>query len=377
MSTALNQINQTTNIKNIAVIYGGFSEREVSLNSGRNISLTLNGIVSNDGRSDSKLYRVYPVEITTSCQWQLENIARLQEINKISTGFLTIAQMDAVPNGGEFINILDTATGSNWFKDNQIDLAYLALHGGWGENGGIQSFLDYLGVKYTGSGAGATALCMDKLKTQEIVSYNMAQSNTKNNLKNNIKVPQTICVDFSSQTIDDVDTLIQKNIGYPVFAKPRDGGSSFGNRLVSQKNDLLGLEGVYLLQEVVLGKEITVPVLGGLAMPIVEIISDNNFDYFDKYLSAQTQEICPANISFEFTNQIQTIAQNIHTWLGCEGLSRSDFMISIKDGTETIYYLETNTTPGCTASSLCPKSAKAMSMTMAQFLEKQIYNKNS
>ena len=355
--------------KKIAVIYGGFTEREVSLNSGRNIALNLN-----------YSYTVYPIEITNDGQWQLDKILRLQEINKISAGFLTIEQIDSIPNDSLPISILDTATGFNWFETNQIDLVYLALHGGWGENGGIQSLLDYLDVRYTGSRASSSALCMDKLKTQEIVSYNLMQNAAKNpvDLYKNLKIPHTICVDFDLQNIVDIDNLIQKNFGYPTFAKPRDGGSSCGNRLIEQKDDLVGLNGLYLLQEVVVGREITVPVLStaydtsldSLAMPIVEIISSNNFDYFDKYLSTQTQEICPAKISIELTNQIQKIAQNIHLWLGCSGLSRSDFIIT----QDEIYYLETNTTPGCTASSLCPKSAKAMGMTMLEFLEKQLKN---
>ena len=329
---------------NIAVIYGGFNfEREVSLNSGRNIVTSL----------DKSKFNVFPVEIQNNRTWILQDIANLEQINQISSGFLTEKELPKT-------NKIATINPWNWFADNKIDLVYLALHGEWGESGGIQSLLDYLQILYTGSDALASALAMDKLKTQEIVA--------------NYDVPiiPTLSVDFGNRA--NLETEIANFLQYPLFAKPRHGGSSCGNKILNNYQDSLDLKGAYILQKIIKGRELTVPVLGNtlenlVQMPIIEIVADNNFDYFDKYLSPKTQEICPAQIDANLSQKIQELAKTAHFALGCSGLSRSDFLITDKN---KIFYLETNTTPGCTASSLCPKSAKAIGWSMQQFLEKQI-----
>ena len=329
---------------NIAVIYGGFNfEREVSLNSGRNIATSL----------DKTKFRVFPLEIQNNRTWILQDIAKLEQINQISNGFLTEKELPKTDK-------ITTINPWNWFVDNKIDLVYLALHGEWGESGGIQSLLDYLQIPYTGSDALASALAMDKLKTQEILSHY------------GIPIIPTLSVDFSNRA--NLETEIANFLEYPLFAKPRHGGSSCGNKILHNYQDSLDLEGIYVLQKIIKGRELTVPVLGNnletlVQMPIVEIVADNNFDYFDKYLSSKTQEICPAKIDSNLSFQIQNFAKSAHFVLGCSGLTRSDFLITDEN---KIFYLETNTTPGCTAASLCPKSAKAIGWSMQQFLEKQI-----
>ena len=326
---------------NIAVFFGGFnSEREVSLNSGRNIALSL----------DKSRYNVFPLELTKDRNWKETSLELLQDHDLIASGFLTESQMSQIHN--TFVSFSDL---SFWLKNNKIDLVFLALHGGWGENGGVQSLLDLYEVPYTGSNALSSAICMDKVKTQEIVSIH------------NIKTPKTIVANFEFNSTESITEVIRSKL--PLFAKPNSGGSSQGNRLIQELTDLEGLEGEYLLQEVIKGRELTVPVLGESALPVIEIISENNFNYFDKYLSSQTREICPADLIPEMSKEIQRQAIIAHKALGCRGLSRSDFMLT-QDG--SIIYLETNTTPGCTASSLCPKAAKALGWSMPKFLDKQI-----
>jgi D-alanine-D-alanine ligase len=331
---------------NVAVIYGGFGEeREVSLNSGLNIVANL----------DKTKFNVFPLEIRNDRNWILQDIEKLEQISKLKNGFLTEKEFLKQNDLQENIQIINPW---NWFAENKIDVAYLALHGKWGEDGGIQSLLDYLQIAYTGSGALASSIAMDKLKTQQILSnYGI------------LTVP-TLAVDFGNR--EGLESEIKDFLEYPLFAKPRFGGSSCGNKVLNNYQDSLELGGEYMLQKIIKGKEFTAPIMGNtkiIEMPIIEIISDNNFDYFDKYISTKTQEICPAQIDFNLQKELQKYAKIAHIQLGCSGLTRSDFLVT---NINEIFYLETNTTPGYAISSLCPKSAKAMGWSISQFLEFQI-----
>jgi D-alanine-D-alanine ligase len=331
---------------NVAVIYGGFGEeREVSLNSGLNIVTNL----------DKTKFNVFPLEIRNDRSWILQDIDKLEQISKLKSGFLTEKEFLKQEDLQENTQIINPW---NWFAQNKIDVAYLALHGKWGEDGGVQSLLDYLQIAYTGSEALASSVAMDKLKTQQILSnYGI------------LTVP-TLAVNFEDR--ENLETKIKKFLEYPLFAKPRFGGSSCGNKILNNYQDSLELSGKYLLQKIIQGREFSAPIMGNtkiIEMPIIEIISENNFDYFDKYISTKTQEICPAKIGLNLQKELQKYAKMAHLELGCSGLTRSDFLVTDKN---EIFYLETNTTPGYAISSLCPKSARAMSWSISQFLEFQI-----
>jgi D-alanine-D-alanine ligase len=241
------------------------------------------------------------------------------------------------------------------------DLVFNAMHGKYGEDGQIQALLDILKMKYTGSGLLASALGMDKAKCYEIVD------------KFEIDVPKT----YEIQSIKELDYL---DLPFPLFVKPNNGGSSIASAKVENQSQLIsivqeGLEhsDLILVQEMLVGDEYTCPILGSgghaIALPVGLIKSNNEFfDYAAKYESNLTQEIFPAPIEEKLTKTIQEISLEVHKILGCKGLSRSDFIVT----NDRVVFLEINTSPGMTASSLCPKSALAHGLNMEQLLNRII-----
>lgn len=261
---------------------------------------------------------------------------------------------------------------------NDDDLAFLktfqlffnALHGEYGEDGKLQEFLDRLGVSYTGSGAAVSRLAIDKVKTMEYVE------------KAKIKVPEFFCV-TANETAEGVAEKIKGVFHYPIIVKPNDSGSTLGLSLVQNEAGLAeALEKAghvtaeIIVQRYIFGREFTCGILGNstdtdlLMLPPVEIIIKNQiFDFNDKYFSKETQELCPAPLDKFTIQRIQEQALLAHRTLGCDGLSRTDFRM---DGTGQLYFLETNTSPGLTKGSLCPKEAAAAGIGMPQFLDRII-----
>lgn len=246
-------------------------------------------------------------------------------------------------------------------KDLDADIVFNALHGKYGEDGQIQSLLEMMDIKYTGSGILASSLGMDKLKCYEIVD------------KFDIDIPKT----YEVTTVKELDYI---SLPFPLFVKPNDGGSSIASGVVKDNKELRemvekGLECSkrILIQEVIEGDEYTCPVLGSgghaTVLPVGLIKTENTFfDFEAKYESKGTTETFPAPIDEEQSKIIQEIALEVHKILGCKGISRSDFIIN-KD---RIVFLEINTSPGMTAQSLCPKSALAYGLDMPQLLQRII-----
>ncbi len=330
----------------IAVISGGLSnEREVSLKSGEQVF----------GNLDDEKYEKYLIEITKNGKWlATKNNLQIEDRNK-----------------NKSLVIMDSEKGIAENDLNVYSVVFLALHGTFGEDGRIQSVLDILGVPYTGSGVLASALGMDKLKSSEFVRTL------------EIKTPNFLhFYDKNDVNIDDIDKQVESRIGYPCVVKPIESGSSIGISIVKEKKDLdEAIKKAYnehdkiIVEEFIEGREITCGVLGNNfdkeleALPPVEIISKNEFfDYNAKYFSEDTEEICPAEISDDLTSLIQENAKKIHRALGCDGLTRSDFIL--RDG--EFYFLEINTLPGLTEQSLCPKEAKAAGMSFSEFIDKQV-----
>ena len=317
--------------KKIAVFFGGFNnEREVSLNSGKNICLTL-----------AQKYEVLPIEIGVN---KSLNFVSLESLKKMENGFNLEKDFK--------LDILKKMSFEELKKSNElsVDFVFLALHGAWGEDGGVQSILDYYQIPYTGSSAKVNAICMDKLITQKLAN------------SIDIKTPLTFQISFP------INSGVSLPNNYPLFAKPNSGGSSNGNKLIRQEEDYNSLKGEYLIQEYISGREFTVGIIDSEALPVIEIIAENNFDYAAKYLSNSTKEIFPDES--KLTKELQKQTLLITRELGCRGLTRSDFLVTLQ-GENQIYYLETNTIPGCTSSSLCPKMAKKLNYSMLEFLEKQ------
>jgi D-alanine-D-alanine ligase len=233
-------------------------------------------------------------------------------------------------------------------KAQKADVVFNALHGGTGENGIIAAILEISGIPYTGSGPLASALSMDKYLSKILAG------------KVNVKTGQV-------QKITSAEDECIGRLTFPLVLKPNSAGSSVGLFVLKKPCDVkpliregLKYDSVLLAEEYIPGQEITVPVIGGKACPLIEIIPDGGVYTFEtKYTSGKSRYKVPAPLSEEVTESLQAQALRIWDILGLESYARIDFRL--KDGKET-YFLEANTLPGMTATSLLPKSAKVMGM---------------
>jgi D-alanine-D-alanine ligase len=242
----------------------------------------------------------------------------------------------------------------------------IILHGPYGEDGTVQGLLDLLGIPYQGSGVLGSALAMNKAVTKKL--YENA----------GLPVPSYIIYDHN----DDVNVNdCVKQLGLPLVVKPVSGGSSVGMSIVRSTADLQdSLDKAFVYDSAVMaeayiaGIELTVGVIGNKklkALPVIEIVPDQSREFFDyeaKYTPGVTQEICPARIDDELTQQTQSYARIAHQALYCRGYSRTDMILIDRK----IYVLETNTIPGMTATSLLPQAAQAGGLSFSQLMDNLI-----
>ena len=228
--------------------------------------------------------------------------------------------------------------------DPQKHLVFPALHGGFGEDGRLQQLMEDAGIVYCGSGVVASRLCMDK-----VVSKAAA-------LAQGIPVPEGRS--FSSCEVPLADDLIQQ-LGSSLILKPANGGSSVGIQFTESRS-ALGLSlslldaGVWIAERRIRGRELTVGVLDGAVQGIVEIFTPNEtYDFAAKYTEGQSQYQYPALLESELEAQIKHYAASIYQAFDCRDFARIDFLLD----ESTIYFLEVNTLPGLTQTSLLPKSA--------------------
>ena len=284
---------------------GRSSEREVSLQSGRNVAEALASL----GK-----YEVVPVDVTDD----------------------TLA---ALPR--------------------DVDAAYIGLHGGWGENGGVQAALDALKIPYTGPGVQASQIAMDKVKTKMVLE-----------MKN---------VPTAKWSLASPDTE-KPPLPLPVVVKPPCDGSSVGISKVSAESDWpkardLAFSAIasssqvlktsepptVLVEEFIPGREFTVAVVDGKAWPVIEIVAkDGWYGYEEKYTSNETRY--PFLEDGELSSKMQKIAVDAYRAVGCRGVTRVDFRVSPLG---RCYVLELNTSPGFTAHSLVPKVGIKTGLTFA------------
>ncbi len=229
--------------------------------------------------------------------------------------------------------------------DERIDVCWLALHGQFGEDGCVQGLLEILRIPYTGSSVQASAAAMDKITTKRLLG------------DSGIPMPADWTWSAGDPLPDDVV--------YPVVAKTPQGGSTLGIQIADDEADLekalvelRELDSRVLLEEKIEGLEITVAVLDGQALPAVEIVPDSGFfDFEAKYTKGRTDYIVPARISSETLRAAQRHALVAWERLGLSGIVRADFIVA-DDGTPV--FLEVNTIPGMTATSLSPMAANAV-----------------
>lgn len=233
-------------------------------------------------------------------------------------------------------------------KREKIEVAFLVLHGGWGENGGVQGLFEVMGIPYTGSGVLASALAMDKEATKKIL------------LHHGIPVP-----DFRVLHRNDLDDLSGFNpepIGFPCVIKPAHEGSSVGVSIVHDEKEFesaLNMAFEYgervLIERFIEGREIHIGILGDKALGGVEVKPKKGFyDYEAKYTKGLTEYILPPQIDQDLYEKLKDIGLKAHKALGCSGGTRVDMIV---DKDNYPYVLEINTIPGMTETSLLPKIA--------------------
>ena len=226
------------------------------------------------------------------------------------------------------------------------DRVFIVLHGPGGEDGKIQAVLDCLNIPYTGSGHASSALAMDKVRTKQIWQAV------------GLPTPEYVVV----QKPEDWDEIL-KSLGGEVFVKPDHEGSSIG---MSSAGTAEELEEAYILasqydasvliEKKITGAEYTVTMLGDEALPAICLKSKNKFyDYDAKYISDETEYLCPAGLSEEKEKEIRELGKKAFLAIGCTGWGRLDVMA---DENGSFYLLEANTVPGMTSHSLVPMAAK-------------------
>jgi len=243
-----------------------------------------------------------------------------------------------------------------------FDAAFLVLHGPGGEDGTVQGLLDLLGLPYQGAGVLGSALAMDKALSKML--YQRA----------GLLVPRAVEI----RQGEPVKEALVK-IGFPLVVKPVSQGSSVGLSLVENEamlqealKEAFAHEDRVLIEEYIAGREITVGVLGGEALPVVEIRPGKGYRFFDyeaKYTPGATEEICPAPIPQEIARRAQEAALIAHQALRLRHYSRTDMILS----GEKIYVLETNTIPGMTETSLLPLAAKVAGLSFENLVERPLY----
>ncbi len=259
-------------------------------------------------------------------------------------------------NGAAYLNWRDLTTV---LSDN-FDVVLSGLHGGWGEDGALQSLLEIVGIPYVGSGPRASMIAMDKQLCKLVMR------------ENGLAVPRGVVIN---------DDLAFAPFAGACVVKPNDGGSSVGITILDDASneakwrDALksGLrDGAVLVEELIVGTEVTCPVLGeghdARALPVIEIVPQSDGGFYDfeaKYAPSGSQHLIPPRLSEDVQKRVQNDALKAHRTLGCRGVSRSDFLVK-SDGTPV--FLEINTLPGMTETSLVPDAARAAGIAFPQLI---------
>ena len=260
----------------------------------------------------------------------------------------------ALEEAGFTVTVLDPAVKEDLKKlvEGSFDVAFICLHGRYGEDGTIQGMLEILGIPYIGSGVWSSSLAIDKARAK--VFYRHFGINTPRNVTLRRGDPY------------EVERIIEKT-GLPCVVKPANEGSALGVHIIEAIDGVAAaIESVFTIDDELLvetyikGTELTVSVLGNddpIALPVIEIVPKNEFyDFESKYAPGGSEHICPARLNAEDTQKAQSLAIAAHKALGCQGVSRTDI---IMDESGVCWVLETNTVPGMTSTSLLPDSARA------------------
>lgn len=318
----------------VAVLMGGASpERDVSLASGDGIAKAL----------EKRGYDVIRVDPVFGLEGWLQG-------GRVPQARLTAEppSLDDLPENAE-LRIADTLLA---LRREPVDVAFIALHGGTGEDGHVQAVLDMAGLPYTGSGALASAVAMDKATAKRLFRHE------------GVITPEWVLLKHRDKPADAtlVGAIIDR-FELPVVVKPNNQGSTVGFSLVEKKEQLgAALEKAWqfddaLVEPFIPGREVTVAILDGRALPVVEIIPEHGvYDYECKYTKGKSRYVAPAELPVEVAAWLQGQAEKAFRALGCRDYARVDFRLRDDN---TPFCLEVNTAPGMTELSLVPKAARA------------------
>ena len=239
------------------------------------------------------------------------------------------------------------------------DIVFLALHGDCGEDGRLQAALDMHGIPYTGSDYISSAIAMDKDLTKKLVA------------PKGVVTPDWESVTY---TASDVEGLVART-GLPCVVKPNASGSSIGVSIAHTREELrhallegLKYGGICVIEQYIRGREIQIAILEGKALPSIEIIPKVGFyDYENKYQPGAAVEVCPSEIPHEWEERIAQAALTVFNTIGLSVYSRADFIVT-EEGTP--YFLEINTLPGMTPTSLVPQEAAAVGIGYGELCER-------
>ncbi len=271
------------------------------------------------------------------------------------------AVFEGLQSLGYNVHLIDTKfTPIDSLKELGFEHCFNVLHGGMGENGQVQAVLDTLGIGYTGSKMLASALAMDKYRTKLIWQA--------------LDLPTAPMIALFKGDSIDVDTIVE-TLSLPLFVKPAGEGSSVGVTKVKEKSTIIEAihtawqyDNCALLESFLDGGEFSTPILGNEVLPTIQVIPDGEFyDYHAKYISNNTQYICPAFNDEAKQQEVAKLVLKAHHALGCKDYSRVDFMTN-KDG--KVFLMEVNTNPGMTTHSYFPKAAAHIGMDFATLVEK-------
>ena len=260
-------------------------------------------------------------------------------------------------------NVIEIGRNGSIEKDivaRRIDIAFIALHGRYGEDGTIQKFLEDVGVPYTGSGPLASSCAFDKAVSKSIF------------IENGVPTPEYILIESKDKNILEE---IERKFSFPMVIKPIDSGSSIGLSIVKESKDFnMAFDKAFernsriIIEQYIHGEEITVGILDETPLPVIHIIPKiGHYSYEAKYIKGMTEYIVPAELPQELYKKVQCIGLKAHNILGCRDFSRVDMRL---DPFGHPMVLEVNTIPGFTETSLLPKAAKAIGIKFGNLCER-------
>lgn len=321
----------------VAVIYGGMStEHDVSVVSAKNVIDNLN-----IGK-----YEIHKIEISKTGEW--------------------------LSNGKKIKNIVEEL--------QKVDVVFPVLHGLYGEDGTIQGMLELLRIPYVGCKVLASSVCMDKVYTKYILNQ------AKINMAKFVYIQnENIYIDDDLEEIelqnDEIIDVVKEKLGFPVFVKPSNSGSSVGVTKANNGAELIkaiqtasNYDKKVLIEETIVGKEVECAVLGNdkiLASNVGEILSAEDFYTYDaKYNNIESKTVIPADIPKEVNDEIKRIAIKAFKAIDGSGLARVDFFV--QNETNKIYLNEINTMPGFTSISMYPKLWEHEGVSYSELLDQLI-----